>query len=177
MPAAKLKELLLIGPAPREAAKPAEAPRRPRESMSAGRRNMLTQAISLVVHHPKAALAVEQPQLLAGLDKPGISVLQDLIEQARESPTINTAALLERWRDRPEFERLAQLASDQPLVADADAAGHELNMAVQKLVAVLGPGARRDELLQKAQVTGLNYDEKAELTLLLKSRGQSEPKS
>ena len=177
MPAAKLKELLLSGVTSKEAIKPADASRRPRESMSAGRRNMLTQAISLVVHHPKAALAVDRPQLLASLDKPGVSVLRDLIEQARESPTINTAALLERWRDRPEFERLSQLAADQPLVPDADAAGHELKMAVQKLIETLGPGARMDELLQKAQESGLNYDEKAELTLLLKSRGQSEPRS
>jgi DNA primase len=104
-------------------------------------------------------------------------VLQALIEQARESPTLNTGALLERWRDKPEFERLAQLAADQPLVADPDAAGHELRMAVQRLVETLGPGARTDELLQKAKESGLNYDEKAELTLLLKSRGQSEPRS
>ena len=31
-------------------------------------------------------------------------------------------------------QAVSQLASDQPLVADADAAGRELNMAVQKLV-------------------------------------------
>jgi len=175
MPAAKLKDLLLsgAGQAPREPARHAAAARRPREPMSAGRRNMLSQAISLVLHHPKAASAVERPQILASLARPGIPVLQALIEQARESPNLNTAALLERWRDKPEFERLAQLAADQPLVADPEAAGRELRMAVQRLVETLGPGARMNELLQKAQDTGLNYDEKAELTLLLKSRGQA----
>jgi DNA primase len=177
MPAAKLKELLLTGAAPREAPKPAEPQQRQRQPISAGRRNMLSQAISLVLHHPAAARAVERPHVLAGLGKPGIPVLQALIEQARESPTLSTAALLERWRDKPEFERLAQLAADQPLVADPEAAGHELKMAVQRLVETLGPGARMDELLQKAKDSGLNYDEKAELSLLLKSRGQSEPRS
>jgi DNA primase len=145
--------------------------------MSAGRRNMLTQAISLVLHHPSAASAVERPEVLAGLEKPGIPVLHALIEQARESPHLNTAALLERWRDKPEFERLAQLAADQPLVPDPGAAGRELKMAVEKLVDMLGPGARMDELLQKARDSGLNYDEKAELTHLLKSRGQTGSRS
>ncbi len=45
-------------------------------------------------------------------------------------------------------------------------------MAVEKLLDEYGPGRRMDELLRKAQELGLNYDEKAELSLLLKSKGR-----
>jgi hypothetical protein len=57
-------------------------------------------------------------------------------------------------------------------VADAQQAAKELPMAVEKLLEEAGPGRRRDELLRKAGEMGLNYDEKAELSILLKSRGR-----
>ena len=172
MPAAKLKQLLMTGTPARGAPASPESTRRPEQRVSAGRRNMLSQAISLVLHHPRAANAVENPQALAQLDKPGISVLQKLIEQARESQQTSTATLLERWRGLPEFERLAELATGAPLVADAEAAGRELSMAVQRLIETLGAGHRMNELLRKAENLGLNSDEKTELSSLLKSRNQ-----
>ncbi len=52
MPAAKLKELLLVGAAPPRSPEPLEPPRRQRGRNSAGRGNLLTQAITLVLHHP-----------------------------------------------------------------------------------------------------------------------------
>ena len=60
----------------------------------------------------------------------------------------------------------------EPLVADPEAAAKELRMAIEKLLDEYGPGRRTDELLRKAEETGLNYDEKAELSLLLKSKGR-----
>jgi DNA primase len=123
-----------------------------------------------VLHHPKAAVAVENPAL-AQVDKAGVGVLKELLGQATGAANPSTAMLLERWRDRPEYGRLTELAMAEPLVADTEAAAKELRMAVQKLLAEYGPGRRMDELLQKAQEMGLNYDEKAELSLLLKSKG------
>jgi hypothetical protein len=60
----------------------------------------------------------------------------------------------------------------EPLVAESESAAKELRMAVEKLLEEYGPGRRMDELLRKAEDLGLNYDEKAELTLLLKSKGR-----
>jgi DNA primase len=151
-----------------------QEPARPgRGRMSAGRGNLLTQAITLVLHHPAAAAAVESPARvgLAGIDKPGVSVLGELIEQATGAASPTTAALLERWRDRAEFGRLETLAMQDPLVADVSAAAQELRMAVRKLIEEHGPGRRMDELLRKAEELGLNYDEKAELSSLLKAKG------
>jgi DNA primase len=182
MPAAKLKELLLAdgdtggrAGSHRSASKstPAEPPPRHRGRISVGRGNLLTQAITLVLHHPAAAAAVRDPGMLGLVDKPGISVLRELLAQAAAAAQPSTAMLLERWRDLPEYGRLSELAMAEPLVADAAAAAKELQMAVEKLLEEHGPGRRMDELLRKAEEMGLNYDEKAELSSLLKSKGRS----
>jgi DNA primase len=173
MPAAKLKELLFAaGPANRRPAaqRPEPAPR-PRGRMAAGRGNLLTQAITLVLHHPSAAAGVDRPELLGLLPKPGMNVLQELLQQAAAISQPTTAVVLERWRERAEYVRLTELAMAEPLVADAAAAAQELRMAVKKLLEEHGPGRRMDELLHKAEDLGLNSSEKAELSQLLKAKG------
>ena len=130
-------------------------------------------------HHPgaapprAAAAAITDLELLGGIDKPGVSVLKELLEQAATAAHPNTAILLERWRERPEYERLTELATLDPLVAETASAAKELKMAVEKLLEEYGPGRRMDDLLKKAEELGLNYDEKAELSSLLKSKGRS----
>jgi DNA primase len=173
MPAAKLKELLLAGAAPKTAPERPEPRLRTRSRISVGRGNLLTQAIILVLHHPSAAHDLADPEILDSVDRPGIGVLKALLEQAREVKAPTTAVLLERWRDRPEYPRLAELAQADGLVADSGAAAKELAMAVEKLLQEAGPGRRTNELLRKASEQGLNYDEKAELSSLLQSRGRS----
>jgi DNA primase len=173
MPANKLKEFFAADRETKRAPqnRPEPTPKR-QGRMSSGRGNLLTQAITLVLHHPAAAGAIEDPELLASIDKPGVSVLKELLEQAASASAPSTATLLERWRDRGEFERLTELAMQDPLVADAPSAAKELAMAVEKLLQEYGPGRRMDELLKKAEELGLNYDEKAELSNLLKSKGR-----
>jgi DNA primase len=191
MPAAKLKEHLGAagressagggsgrgaaaaarhGPAARRTPPRAEPTAPGRSRMSAGRGSLLSQAIALVVHHPAAARSVVGWSELAGCDLPGISVLCELLEQAAGMEQPSTAMLLERWRDRLEYSRLAELAVAPGMVDTAAAAAQELQMAVQKLKESVGPGRRVDELLRKAEETGLNYDEKAELSSLLKAK-------
>ena len=138
---------------------------------SAGRGNMLTQAITLVLHHPGAARGIATTAL-AGLDRPGVPVLRELLETASAMESPSTAMLLERWRNRAEYGRLSALAISAPLVAEAHGAAKELQMAVEKLIDEYGPGRRMDELLRKAEELGLNYDEKAELSLLLQAKGR-----
>src|SRR5208337_1778526 len=138
MPAAKLKEHL-FGTASASGRKriPSESvePKPVRRSrMSAGRGNMLTQAITLALHYPAAARSIGDPEALRGLDKPGAGVLLELLQQAAAMAQPSTAMLLERWRDRPEYARLSELAAAEPLVADTAAAAKELQMAVQKLL-------------------------------------------
>jgi DNA primase len=179
MPAAALKKSFMAGDAARKPAErpdPAERPEpslRHRGRISVGRGHLLTQAITLLLHHPRAAAMVKNPEALLGVDKPGVAVLRELLAQAAAAPNPSTAMLLERWRDLPEYGRLSELAMAEPLVATPEAAAEELQMAVAKLLEEYGPGRRTDELLRKAEEMGLNYDEKTELSLLLKSKGRS----
>jgi DNA primase len=171
MPAATLKKSFATGE-PKRAAPGPEPSLRPRGRISAGRGNLLTQAITLVLHHPAAASSIVEPHLLGSIDKPGAAVLRELLEQAAAAASPSTAVLLEHWRDRAEYGRLSELAMQDPLVADDLSAAQELQMAVEKLLQEHGPGRRMDELLRKAEEMGLNYDEKAELSSLLKSKGR-----
>jgi DNA primase len=172
MPANKLKEFFAAGEPKRAAGHASELRVRQRGRMSVGRGNLLTQAITLVLHHPAAAGAIEDPDLLGSIDKTGVSVLKELLEQAATASSPSTAMLLERWRDRAEYERLTELATLDPQMPDTASAAKELKMAVEKLLEEYGPGRRMDELLKKAEELGLNYDEKAELSSLLKSKGR-----
>jgi DNA primase len=178
MPAAALKKAFATAdpkgfPAKRPLSERPEPEPRRRGRISAGRGNLLTQAITLVLHHPGAAAAVKDTAALEGIDKPGVAVLRDLLTQARGAASPSTGMLLERWRDLPEYGRLAELAMAEPLVPSPEAAAQELQMAVTKLIEEYGPGRRTDELLRKAEEMGLNYEEKAELSSLLQSKGRS----
>lgn len=172
IPASKLKEYLFAGEK-KPAATLSDLNQTQRGRNVSGRGNLLSQAITLVLHHPAAARSVTHTEALATLERPGVSVLRELLEQAAEMHDPSTAMLLERWRDRPEYARLSELAITEPMVAEAQGTAKELQMAVEKLFEEYGPGHRMNELLQKAQDFGLNYDEKAELSILLLTKGRS----
>ena len=172
MPAHTLKEFFAAGDLKRVQRNGPELKPAPRGRISSGRGNLLTQAITLVLHHPAAAGAIGDFGALDDLDMPGVAVLKELLLQARAAAFPSTAMLLERWRDRAEYGRLTDLATLDPLVASSEAAAKELKMAVERLLEEYGPGRRMDELLKKAGELGLNYEEKAELSVLLKSKGR-----
>jgi DNA primase len=139
---------------------------------SAGRGNLLRQAITLVLQHPAAARMVAAAERLERLEQPGVAVLRELLAQAAGMQQPSAAMLLERWRSRAEYGRLNELAMAEPMVGEAQAAAKELQMAIERLLQEYGPGRRMDELLRKAEELGLNYDEKTELSLLLKTKGR-----
>jgi len=188
IPAAALKKAFAANPqsrAPAHSARPPTQPDGPAKGLgsgrgvrriSAGRGNLLSQAISLLLHHPAAARSLDA-NALDGVSKPGVNVLQELVRQAAAMQHCNTAALLERWRGRPEYDRLCELALAEAMVAETAGAAKELQMAVEKLLEEFGPGHRLDELLRKAEEVGLNYDEKTELSRLLKAKGRPRPAS
>ncbi|HEY0942494.1 MAG TPA: DNA primase [Steroidobacter sp.] len=134
----------------------------PTHRASAGRRNLVRQAIHLLVHYPEIADKVVLNPALVTLERPGVPLLIELIEELGRRPCANTGALLERWRDRPDVEHLAKLAAQECLV-DAAGAAKDLAGAVQHL----GEEAARlrTDLLSKK--SGLSEAEKAELQGLL----------
>jgi len=172
MPAGRLAQLLRSRP---PAARNAATPERPaaarRPARSAGRQPLLTQAILLLLHHPGAAQAVTAiPAWLAG-DQKGFPVLRELLETARSEPTLTTAQLVERWRERPEGARLGELAGGESLVRDARAAGRELVSLLERIGLELGPGKRLDELIAASRDRKLSEEEQKEFQALLGAKG------
>ena len=141
-----------------------------RGSVQAGRRNLVRQAIHLLVHHPEIADKVTLHPTLATLDRPGVPLLIELVEELGRRPCANTGALLERWRERPDLKHLRTLSLQECLVDSAGAA-KDLAGALRHL----GEEAvqlRTDFLLRKV---GLTEAEKAELQGLLARRTPVEP--
>ena len=77
--------------------------------------------MTLLVHFPAAAQSVSAQQIdaVATIDRPGIPLLTELLAQLREDPPANTAGVLERWRDRPDYGSLSKLALAVCLAPDA----------------------------------------------------------
>jgi DNA primase len=175
MPAPRLAELLASGsPPPAPSRMEAAAPRTVRTGAphAAGRGNLVRQAVSLLVHFPGAGAGVPLSEALEQVDLPGIPLLVELLAQLREDPVSSTAALLERWRDRPDYGPLARLAVAECLVPDEAAAAAEIRSALDRLVADHAL-ARLQALHEKAQVESLTAEEKAELQGLLRAKAQS----
>ncbi len=143
----------------------------------AGRGSLITQAIALLLHCPAAAAAVspEQRQALAQLPHPGVTVLSELLEEQLARPALSMAQTLERWRERPEYRRLCELAASEPLVAGGTAAGRELMQAIERLLDAQLRGGRLEALIEKARDQRLNEAEKQELQTLTTGHNKTGP--
>ena len=124
------------------------------------------------MHFPEAARAVEWSNGLEQIDRPGIPLLVELLAQLREDPPPNTAGLLERWRERPDYGPLSKLATGECLVPDAAAAAAEIRSALARLQTE-HLMTRLHDLEQKAREAPLTAEEKQELQALLRTKGQS----
>jgi DNA primase len=173
MPAGRLGELLEGNESAGEHhSGPRSVQARPVRSVPAavaGRGNLVRQAIGLLVHFPAAAGEVGVPDALEIVDLPGVPLLVELLARLREDPARSTGALLERWRDRPEYGPLAKLAAGECLVPDAAAAADEIRSALTRLVEDHALSRLR-ALEDKARCEPLSPAEKLELKGLLKAR-------
>jgi DNA primase len=175
MPAGRLAELLESGdalPLLAPAAVSGMRRARPLPPAAGGRGNLVRQAISLLVHFPAAGASVPVRDDLEGLDRPGVPLLLELLAQLREDPVATTGALLERWRERPDYPHLAKLATSECLVTDAAAATAEIRSALDGLSTEHLIG-RLQALEEKSRGEPLTADEKAEMQGLLRARVQS----
>jgi DNA primase len=142
-----------------------------------GRGNLVTQAITLLLHYPAAASAVdpEQRATLSAIGQPGVAVLAELLSQQAAEPAASMAQTLERWRDRHEYRRLCELAATAPLVADAAGAARELSEAVRRLLDRELRSRRLEILIRKAREEPLSDAEKLELQALTTDQSAGGP--
>ena len=170
MPAGRLEELLKSPKSAARAGRPAQPARRARPPRSAGRQPLLTQAIILVLHHPASARGLPSVPGWLGTEQKGFPVLRELIETARAEPGLTTAQVVERWRERPEGARMAELAGAESLVADSRAAARELASLLERIGAELGPEKRLNELIELSRERRLTGAEQQEFQGLLGTR-------
>jgi DNA primase len=155
---------------------PEQAPQAPTEgqhrtaALHIGRGALLTQAIQTLLQFPAAAREIPAALWapLEQLEQPGIAVLRELLQDQSAAPGTTTGQILERWRDRPEFERLSELAAASILATDTGAAAHELSNAISRL---LDEQLRRrmDQLIEKAREGTVTAQERSEMQVLSKS--------
>jgi DNA primase len=132
--------------------------------LSASQPSVVRRAITLLLNHPQAGdkLDVEK---LAGVSRPGVDLLHELIETVQSEPNITTAGLLERWRHDDRGRHLGKLAmAEMPSDEDFDP-GAELHDCLDQL-AVAGRRERIDFLIEKQRDKTLSDEEKAELRQL-----------
>ncbi|HEX5960583.1 MAG TPA: DNA primase [Rhodanobacteraceae bacterium] len=148
-------------PAPRrDAASPGGAPRR----------TLVRSAIAMLLANPSLAQDVTLPYAFAGLDKPGIPLLTELLDFLQARPGIHTALLLEHFAGREESTALQKLALTE-FPGEPEALRAEFTDALCKL-AEQTTQQRLDALIRKQSEGALDDTEKNELRELLSRKAK-----
>ena len=104
----RLAELSGLAPAPAQAPRPAPARRRP--SGPNRKRSLVANIITLLLHNPALALAIEPPYAFSELRLPGIDLLIEMLDLIHASPSLRAGGLLEHFAEREEAPALEKLA-------------------------------------------------------------------
>ena len=131
------------------------------------KQNALRDAIALLLQHPELAMDISVPDYFATAAIQGFSLLHALHRLVRDNPGISSSALLERWRDKNDFEILQKLMQRNVFGTDEKAdqlavfrdAIHSLNTKYRD--------ARFEILENKLKQGGLNSTELEEYKSLL----------
>jgi len=141
-----------------------------RESGAAG--SPVRHMIRLLLQRPSLVTIINEDDVFAGLELPGIPLLRSLVELLRKHPHMSCGAVLEHWRDREEGRHLAKLAR-LPLAVPEDGLESELRDTRDRLEK-LGEEQVLDGLLAKSRLGELTDEEKHKLKQVFASRGGSE---
>jgi len=129
------------------------------------RGSIVRQAIGLLVQHPNLANVLHELPPLDQINLKGTSLLQQLVDQIHQQPTMNAAQLLERWRGKPEYDSLLKLASWQHDVNDEHLESHFLDTILKIINKHLE--LRLEQLSHKDRVEGLTSEERKEYAQLI----------
>jgi len=101
---------------------PRQQPDRPRPAAvhQTGSGSPVRKAIALLLYQPTLARNLTETLPDEVRDIPGVPLLTELLELLQKHPDLNTAAILEHWRNREDSRHLLQLARWEPLQADLD---------------------------------------------------------
>lgn len=137
------------------------------------------QGVRLTPVRTAIALLLMYPQLFADISAqavttdddavPGVDLLRSLLETVHANPHMTTAALLERWRGRPEHNHLAKLLEWSDVSMKESQARKVFLDAIAR-IRQQSVSKRLENLLALARKQGLNEAQKRELNALLRAR-------
>jgi DNA primase len=142
---------------------------RSQAATQAGKPSLVRRAITLILHEPAAAERIDIEKL-AGVAKPGIDLLHDLVETIQSQPNISTAGLLERFRNDSEGQHLGKLIGVELPGSDEFDTAAELADCVARL-ALAARRERIDLLIEKQRLEDLSATERDELRELTRGSG------
>ena len=125
-------------------------------------------AITLILNYPPIGLQADLNLIEKNIE-PGTEILKKLIQTIQKKPDINTAGLIEYWRNDAEGKFLGQLASKELPGNDEFNAQAELNDCLTQLNKSYTK-TRVTSLINKQRNEDLSNDEKKELNILINSR-------
>ena len=118
------------------AAKTAAPPQRKPAHVAAKKASdnkILGRIIKSLLHQPSLAAQAGNPADLLTSAEPGVKILVELLELLQARPGLNTAAIVEHWRDKPAGPRMTELAGTPPELDDEDALLIEFEAMLVKL--------------------------------------------
>jgi DNA primase len=122
-------------------------------------------AIALLLENPHIVNALPDTSVLQNLDVAGITLFNQLLALCKQNSNINSAQLLEYYRDTPEGKQLAKLMCWQHHV-DSENAEDVFLDSIEKLLNDF-VDQRTELLMQKARLGEMTQQEKHELQALL----------
>lgn len=149
-------------------AKPIEQPSASPKSRQgqAGKASPLRIAIMLLIQNPE--LAEHCDVALPNNEQPGWKLLSEIIALLKTAPKMTAGAIIEHWRDQPEANTLAKLASAEHIVPEGG-----LIAEFKDIMKHLGQqpiNQQIEVLLGKARQQSITDAEKLQLQALLKER-------
>jgi len=126
-------------------------------------------AISLLLSDPALVKFIDNFEQIALSELPGSDLLTTLIETIQESPQINAAALLERWRNTKFEAPLTHLMKWQPETDDEDVLRCELQDCLRQ-IRKRANEIKIEKMIHKARTVGLNDQETEEYAFLIRNR-------
>lgn len=128
-------------------------------------------AIALLLEHPHIVKALPNPEILAQVDLPGVSLLTQIISLCQQSEYVNSAQLLEHYRNTEEGKQLTKLMCWQHHVVEEAAESVFLD-SIEKLLDNFVE-QRIEVLLAKQRAGQMAREERQELQTLIAAQKQS----
>ena len=140
--------------------KPVASQKKKKMPTAAGNMTPVRYAITLLLHYPSLAEQVKNTQNLRMIEQPGLPILVNLLETLHQHPHLNTAALLERWRDHEHGAHLQRLAQ-QPLSLSLEQSHPEFEGVIDQLEKQVTES--RQQYLTSKPFSQLTDEEKQEI--------------